>query len=75
MLLLRSAKVFLEFVKECRKYDIKVPIVPGIMCTCLRGVLLSEGSAQSPSIVVLGSTVISFFVGKKISSELRMLLF
>ncbi|CAE7824650.1 SHM4 [Symbiodinium sp. CCMP2456] len=27
-----DAQVFLEFVKECRKYDIKVPIVPGIMC-------------------------------------------
>ena len=27
-------QVFLDFVEECRKYDIKVPIVPGIMC-CL----------------------------------------
>ena len=36
MLFLRAVQVFLEFVKECRKYDIKVPIVPGIMCTCLR---------------------------------------
>ena len=26
-------KVFLDFVEECRKYDIKVPIVPGIMCS------------------------------------------
>ncbi|CAE7286094.1 SHM4 [Symbiodinium sp. CCMP2592] len=27
-----DAQVFLDFVDECRKYDIKVPIVPGIMC-------------------------------------------
>lgn len=27
-----DAQVFLDFVEECRKYDIKVPIVPGIMC-------------------------------------------
>eukprot|EP00931_Biecheleriopsis_adriatica_P062758 TRINITY_DN378_c0_g1_i4.p1 TRINITY_DN378_c0_g1~~TRINITY_DN378_c0_g1_i4.p1 ORF type:complete len:817 (-),score=244.51 TRINITY_DN378_c0_g1_i4:246-2696(-) len=27
-----DAQVYLDFVKECRKYEIMVPIVPGIMC-------------------------------------------
>eukprot|EP00435_Cladocopium_sp_Y103_P027965 s618_g6.t4 len=27
-----DAQVFLDFVQECRKYEIHVPIVPGIMC-------------------------------------------
>lgn len=27
-----DAQVFLDFVEECKKYDIHVPVLPGIMC-------------------------------------------
>ena len=59
-----ALQVFLDFVEECRKYDIKVPIVPGIMCCLVEGMCLYsayfsscfvEGFVSEPSQIHLSS--------------------